>query len=340
MMVDFSNLESAEVWLDGQSVETRQLISSRAALRVLANICPTPSELEDRLALTCLRATLTSAGRGAGRPADADWDSAANSAARSAAYSAANSTAISAANSAASSAARSAANSDSNAAPPLSTTLATIAVWGDVDVPVDTLDNHNSFLTFLAADPKWAFWHGWYTAMWNGTFEDWGLAFEVIKIADDVWEGDDAAQKVADEIARIKARLKLKAEIASLKEKLQTYEAIPTAGHNQGPPLNDITERRKTIELVWPLVEELDEEIEKPSPDLAKLQALFAKLSEISLAVVKYCASKADKSVDVMVETGTKAILAVGAGEFVGINEGIASIVKALAQFLKASAGG
>jgi len=41
--------------------------------------------------------------------------------------------------------------------------------------------------------------------MWNGTFDDWDLAFESIKIADDVWKGQDAAQKVADEIVRIKA---------------------------------------------------------------------------------------------------------------------------------------
>ena len=44
--------------------------------------------------------------------------------------------------------------------------------------------------------------------MWNGTFDDWELAFEVIKIADEVWEGEDAAQKVADEIERIKAELR------------------------------------------------------------------------------------------------------------------------------------
>ncbi|MDB0052191.1 hypothetical protein N9F04_00405 [Ascidiaceihabitans sp.] len=57
----------------------------------------------------------------------------------------------------------------------------------------------------LDADPKWKFWHDWYLAMWNGTFDDWDLALEIIKIADDVWKGEDAAQKVADEIVRIKA---------------------------------------------------------------------------------------------------------------------------------------
>jgi len=57
----------------------------------------------------------------------------------------------------------------------------------------------------LDADLKWHFWHDWYLAMWNGTFDDWDLAFEIIKVADDVWKGEDAAQKVADEIVRIKA---------------------------------------------------------------------------------------------------------------------------------------
>ena len=43
--------------------------------------------------------------------------------------------------------------------------------------------------------------------MWNGTFDDWELAFEIIKIEDKVWKGEDAAAKVADEIERIRVKL-------------------------------------------------------------------------------------------------------------------------------------
>ena len=243
-MVDFSDFKAVKAWLQTQSVETRHVISSRAALRVLANIRPNDGKANETLTIPCLRAILTSAGRGSGRPVDVRWDAtlgtafstavAAGSAAAAAAGSAAASPAAAAPNSSASvtansvtlsansaalstgsaaapaafAAASSATSSDSTAAAPLSTTLAKIAAWGEIDVPADTLENHKVFLSFLASDPKWSFWRDWYEAMWNGTFDDWELAFEVIKIADEVWEGEDAAQKVADEIERIKTRLK------------------------------------------------------------------------------------------------------------------------------------
>ena len=41
--------------------------------------------------------------------------------------------------------------------------------------------------------------------MWDGTFDDWEFAFEVIQISGEIWS--DGAKAVADEIERIQAKL-------------------------------------------------------------------------------------------------------------------------------------
>lgn len=68
--VDFSNEKSAERWFETQSVEMRCVITSRAALRVLANVGLIDDTRKEALTLYGLRAILSSAGRGLGRPSD------------------------------------------------------------------------------------------------------------------------------------------------------------------------------------------------------------------------------------------------------------------------------
>lgn len=88
------------------------------------------------------------------------------------------------------------------------TKLFSQTLWAGVTPPDPIQSRHDALILAFKGDPIWSFWRDWYEAMWNGTFDDWELAFEVIKIADEVWEGEDAAQKVADEIERIKAELR------------------------------------------------------------------------------------------------------------------------------------
>ncbi|MEO0938288.1 MAG: hypothetical protein AAFY38_09040 [Pseudomonadota bacterium] len=68
--MDFSDEAQAEAWFAEQTPERRCVITSRAALRVLAAIGRFEFKRKERLAIAALRATLTSAGRGLGRPAD------------------------------------------------------------------------------------------------------------------------------------------------------------------------------------------------------------------------------------------------------------------------------
>jgi hypothetical protein len=139
------------------------------------------------------------------------WETAARSArsaalsATSAANSAARSAALSA-NSAARSAARSAATWDSKPQGGAFGDLNNRKLWAGAEVPAAVQSAHDTFLTYLADDPNWRFFHDWYLAMWDGMWRDWDLAIEVAKIANDVWNA--GLEAVGAEIKRIEARLK------------------------------------------------------------------------------------------------------------------------------------
>lgn len=203
--VDFRDFNSAEAWFETQSIEMRCAMASRAALRVVAEIGRSKASSKGPLALASLRATLISAGRGSGRPTDMDWGAAADPAANSA-----NSTVFSAVNSCLSAAnfttisansATNSVNSAANSAADFATDFATTLdasldhaalirtpVWGEQDVPDIIAENHRGFLGFLFANDAWTFWREFYEGMWNGTFDNWDLAFEVIRIEDAEWE--------------------------------------------------------------------------------------------------------------------------------------------------------
>ena len=257
--VDFSDFESAERWFKTQNAEVRSAMTSRAALRVLANVSRAEAKHVQPLAITLLRCTLTSAVRGSGRTADVEWwdnaarsaaDSAARSATRSAnstadspyspadspysaaqsaafsaarsadsavysaaysADSAAQSAAFSAADSAVYSAADSAAHSAAHSATHWDSTNVSAGLnhrplWSGADVPDAIQSSYNAFLTFLAADPNWQFFHDWYLAMWEGKWTDWDLAIEVAKIDGGIWE--KGLEAVAEKIEQIQEELR------------------------------------------------------------------------------------------------------------------------------------
>jgi hypothetical protein len=165
------------------------------------------------------------------------------------------------------------------------------------------------------------------------------------QIADDIWEA--GAEAVAAEIERISATLDLKAEIASLKENLLAHEAIAATGHNQGPPLDDIVEVRKTIQLIWPIVEDLETEADSEAPSANRLRELGQKLLDISIIIAKYFGVIADiavkKSVEKFSETGTKWAIRAGVATYASTNEGVQSVAKAaweLAKVLTRSSAG
>ena len=234
--LDFSNIDSVSTWFEVQSAETRSLMASRAALRVVSNFrAGQKSGHLDDLDLSLFRSILTSAGRGLGRSTGIDWSkiclSAADDAAETAAspsiqgaskhaaessadasYSAGNISLDTSAEAAARSVGYStftfrrstggAVKWDAEHLEILSQT----PVWGLGKVPDAIMQNHKKVIIALRANPAWGFWLRFYNGMWNGTFTDWDLALEVIQIEQAVWE--KGYVHVGAVIAGIEARMR------------------------------------------------------------------------------------------------------------------------------------
>jgi outer membrane murein-binding lipoprotein Lpp len=237
--VDFSDIDEAFVWIEKQTPEVCCAISSRAALRVCANISLCKENVILEIALPIMRAILTASICGFDKASSSGWsklaaataahttgptgveniDHAARSA-RSAAHSAA--LTVDLTNCAVGSVSRSAESASytatTSAARSTSSTAAFVAasrdsvelndamfstcLWQPTELPSGVAENHRRFLKFLRHDlATWRFWHDWYLAMWEGRFTDWDLAVEVAKIPEGVWE--EGAEAVADAIREI-----------------------------------------------------------------------------------------------------------------------------------------
>ena len=276
--VDFSDFDSAKAWFEGQSIEMRCVITSRMALRVVANICPDGENAERDPALPVLRAILTSAGRGLASPSDVrafDWNWAfARSAARSA---------------------RSAANWD--AVQPINE-LGSIGVWNGADVPPAIAHNHMTFLGFLQSDPAWSFWLLFYEGMWNGTFTDWDLAFEVIKIAEEDWE--QGYQRIGEVIEGLARDLAAKAA----KDVLRSDRDRFGIGGNNPPP---DTALEQAVSQIHEGARAVEAQVGAPTPDKAALERAIALLGQGLAALLKWIGHKEDLTVDQLIKWGVPA---------------------------------
>jgi hypothetical protein len=255
--VDFFDENEGKSWFEKQTPKTRSIITSRFALRVLANVVGAGPDNVEFVSKAVFRATLLACIAGLGKIATNDWLAAsAVSAATSAEFygyaardradaledlaeietaledvddiqartnewkfQAADYRAGIAALCAA--AAAKAFDSSADAIAPFFA-LPNFArrfdehllleesfskpLWLNADVPSDSLERHQSFLSYLAADQNWRFFHDWYLGMWNGTFTDWELAIEVAKIPDEIWDG--TLEELGREIERRSLQLK------------------------------------------------------------------------------------------------------------------------------------
>ncbi|WP_223422289.1 hypothetical protein, partial [Tateyamaria pelophila] len=230
---------------------------------------------------------------------------------------------------------------------PYSTTSCAAGSKGiSLTAPNAIAENHARFLTYLDSHADWAFWRRWYGEMWEGTFTDWDLAIEVAKIPDAVWDAGLSA--VAARISIIESKIILQHDIADLKAELsdlQVSQASPTTGHNQGPPLNEpMAGAQNEIEFVWPILDELEQEIEKDDPDPSRLKQLATRLWEISKVIAIYCGGKLDtilsKAAETVGETGTKWAIRSGAATYMSTNEGVQSVAKSAWKLAQDLLGG
>ncbi|UWS02941.1 hypothetical protein K4K94_11500 [Phaeobacter inhibens] len=199
-----------------------------------------------------------------------------------------------------------------------------------------------AFRDFCFLNTDWEFWRDWYQGFLDGNPLDWGLQRRVALIDDATWARGPEA--VAAEIERIRSRYELEQEIANLKEQLTAVQNTPAAaliGDNGGPPLEDAPARafQTDLALIWKQIEELEEEIAKPSPSPSLLEKIAKALWEISLRMAAYCGSVADG----MIREGTKELAKAGAKwtaratavTVTAQTEGVQSVVKAIGAFVK-----
>lgn len=211
--------------------------------------------------------------------------------------------------------------------------------------PVSGLTEQVEHLLSLIDDPIWRFWSTWYKGFLNGKPLDGQLLSEITWIDDAIWNAGPEA--VATEIERIQARLALQDEIAELRDevlKLRQNQATPATGHNQGPPIDDSEiHLRDSFDLVWPILDALEEEAAQHSPDISRLKALALRLWEIAKTAATYCGAKLDialdKAAETVGETGTKWAIRASVATYASTNEGVQSVAKLAWKFAKTLSG-
>lgn len=188
----------------------------------------------------------------------------------------------------------------------------------------------------------WAFWQDWYQGFLEGNPLEWDLQRHVAQIDEAIWAAGPEA--VAEEIERIRRLFELEQELTRLKNLLAAVERTPVAtviGDNGGPPLEDAAARALQTELalIWKQVEELEEEIAKPSPSPPLLEKIARTLWEISLRMASYCGSVTDG----MIREGSKELAKAGAKwtaratavTATAQTESVQSVAKAIWAFVK-----
>ena len=66
-------------------------------------------------------------------------------------------------------------------------------LWPDGTCPKKIEFIHLHFLDELAAGRDWEFWRDWYLGMWDGTFDNWDLAQRIVMIEEAEWDRGKAA---------------------------------------------------------------------------------------------------------------------------------------------------
>lgn len=207
---------------------------------------------------------------------------------------------------------------------------------------------HNASLSSLLSyfderSAVWGFWRSMVQALVEGSDYNAALNKRIVQIQEPTW--DAGPEAVAAEIERIRSLFELEQEVARLKEQLTAVEHTPAAaqiGDNGGPPLEDAAARalQTDLALIWNQVEELEEEIAKPSPSPSLLKKIAQALWDISLRMAAYCGSVADG----MIREGSKELAKAGAKWTAGATavtvtaqtEGVQSVAKAIWAFVKA----
>jgi len=205
-------------------------------------------------------------------------------------------------------------------------------LWAETECPTSIESAHRAFIQLLRSRSNdWSFWHAWYLAMWNGTFEDWDLAEEVAKIPNDVWE--EGAEAVAEEIRKIEAKQHVTEALKTIPtvDQLAQFDRHGIGGNQPPSEIDDPVDVIPHATIIWASVDELREEVEAETPNRDRVKAAIQVIGQGLASCGKWLAGKGDLAVDTLIKWGIPA----GGGAWVLANPGkIQALVEAALKWL------
>lgn len=180
------------------------------------------------------------------------------------------------------------------------------------------------------------FWQRWWEAAISGKPLNWGLQLEVALIPDDIWHAGPSA--VAERIAIIEEKYRLKDEIAALRQQLESMRqgleqaaSVAQRGHNNPPELIEPEVAfRQDVEKVVATLAEAESELAKPKPERGRLLSIASALGGAAKSVALYCASLGDAFLK---ELAKKLAIPASVGLVAYLTGQLEHIVKALQNF-------
>ncbi len=172
----------------------------------------------------------------------------------------------------------------------------------------DPPDSHKSAMWYFDQVPNsgpWVFWRSWYQGYFDGQPLDWELQKQIALIDNSIWNAGPNA--IADEIRRVRARLKVESSLAELKVHLEAKRLARHGIGGNNPPESIHDERLSgPITLIWETTEELWTALEEENPARESIEVILGKLKAGLADLLKWSALTVKLAVGTVVVIGAK----------------------------------
>lgn len=208
------------------------------------------------------------------------------------------------------------------------------ALWGKESPPTDAMKEAILRLRrrLQSADEIWRFWDDWYQGFLDGAPLDWELQRRVAMIADASWK--KGPKHVAAVIEDTRKRFELETLVAKLQAERGVAfvrEARLGIGGNSPPEEMQIQPQLvKEISMVWNAIDELKKEIAAETPDKGNIARIVDTLSRGLLAIMSWCGSKVDLSIDTLIKWGVP----IGAASLAANTDTLKAVIQAAKAWL------
>lgn len=157
----------------------------------------------------------------------------------------------------------------------------------------------------------WSFWSRWYDRAMAGDPLPRDLQREVALIPDRIWK--QGPEAVAERIVEIEARYDVKQAIQAL-ERDTDFRSMTSRlgiGGNAPPePIEMPADPTQSVTIIWAAVDEIAEEVEKNSPDKARIEAALRLLRKGLGVCAAWVGRKLDLALNVSITTGVGTTIA------------------------------